>query len=312
MAQKVVVLGARGRLGWAVTQAFAHAGWEVVAQLRPGSAARSAVPGVTWQVVDVTDAQALAACAQGAKVVVHAMNPASYTEAAWAAQAPGMTDAAIALAKRLGALLLFPGNVYGFGADLPPVLLPDTPQQPSNGMGRIRCGLEQQVAQATRRGVNAVILRAGDFFGSGQGSWLDRVLAKDVAQGRFTYPGNMDAPHAWAYLPDLAQAFVQVAQAWQPQAGGRLETVHFAGHTVTGRDWLQALEAHAGQPLKVGTLPWWAMRLLAWFKPELATLVAMRYLWDRPHALAQPHPLAGVGSATHTPFDEAVRRALAA
>ena len=308
--RKVVVLGARGRLGWAVVQAFAQAGWLVVAQVRPGATPREAMPGVEWLQSDVHDMPKLAAIAQGARVVVHAMNPASYTEAAWAEQAPLLTDAAVALSRQLGALLLFPGNVYGFGAGMPPQLRPDTPQQPSTGMGRIRVALEQQLAQASQQGLNVAILRAGDFFGSGQGTWVDMAMAKDLNRHRFTYPGDLDAPHAWAYLPDLAQAFVRVATGWVPLATGRMETLHFAGHTVTGRDWQKALEAHSGRPLAVRSLPWWAMRVLAWFKPEMATLLSMRYLWNRPHAL-DGHSLQGlIGAVPHTPFGVAVARTL--
>lgn len=308
--RKAVVLGARGRLGWAVAQAFAQAGWHVLAQMRPGAKPLGAAHGVVWLPCDVTDTPALVAAATGATVVVHAMNPASYTEAAWAAQAPTLADAAIALARQLAARLLFPGNVYGFGPDMPALLTPSTPPQPTTGMGRIRCQVEQQLAEASLRGLDVAIVRAGDFFGSGQGTWLDMAMAKDLAKGRFTYPGPLDVPHAWAYLPDLGQAFVRLAQAWQPVAGGRMEVLHFAGHTVTGGQWLQALEHHAAKPLVVGKLPWWAMRMLAWFKPEMATLLAMRYLWERAHALDNQHLLALIGPEPHTPFEVAVGRAV--
>jgi len=309
--KQVVVLGARGRLGWAVVQAFAKAGWQVVAQMRPGATPHAAWPGVTWHACSMADIQHLAVAVPGARVVVHAMNPSQYTESAWAQEAPAMTAAAVDLAERLGALLLFPGNVYGFGAQMPPVLMPAAAQQPSHGMGRIRCGLESQLATASKRGLNVAIIRAGDFFGAGQGTWLDRVMAKDLGKGRFTYPGGLDVPHAWAYLPDLAEVFVRVAQAWGPHAGGRIEMLHFAGHTLTGREWLTALEAHGGKRLDVGALPWWAMRLLALVKPEMATLVAMRYLWDCPHALDHHSLQALIGPEPHTPFAEALSRVLA-
>jgi hypothetical protein len=151
------------------------------------------------------------------------------------------------------AALLFPGNVYNFGAGMPAVLAPDTPQRPGTEKGRIRVDLEQQLAQATRaRGLQAVVVRAGDFFGAGNGSWLDQVIVKKLPQGRVTWPGALDAPHAWAYLPDLARAFVRVAETAPATAGGRFECLHFAGHTVTGQDWLAAL---TGVAWEQGWLP---------------------------------------------------------
>jgi hypothetical protein len=117
------------------------------------------------------------------------------------------------------------------------------------------------------------VIRAGDFFGAGSGSWLDQVIVKKLPQGRVTWPGSRDAPHAWAYLPDLAQAFVRVAETTPATAGGRYECLHFAGHTVTGQDWLAALTDVAWEQgwlpadgaLRTGTLPWGMMRLLSPF-----------------------------------------------
>ena len=140
MTNTVLVLGARGRLGGAVAQAFAAAGWRVLAQRRVGGTAPLAVAGIEWVLADAADTATLQRAAAGARVVVHAMNPA-YTAAAWRAEAPRLMQAATELAAALGAHLLFPGNVYNFGAGMPAVLAPDTPQRPTTGKGRIRVDL---------------------------------------------------------------------------------------------------------------------------------------------------------------------------
>ena len=318
MDNTVLVLGARGRLGGAVAQAFAAAGWRVLAQRRAGGKVPAAVAGIEWLEAEAADTAALARAAAGARVVVHAMNPA-YTAAAWRAQAPGLMQAAIDAAAALGALLLFPGNVYNFGADMVPMLSPGTPQRPSTEKGRIRVDLEQQLAQATRtRALQAVVIRAGDFFGAGSGSWLDQVIVKKLPQGRVTWPGALDASHAWAYLPDLARAFVRVAETTPAQPGWRFECLHFAGHTVTAQVWLAALTEvaweqgwlPAGGALRTGTLPWGMMRLVSPFSAPVASLLEMRYLWDVPHALDGAALAQRIGAEPHTPFADAVRAAI--
>lgn len=319
MEKTVLVLGARGRLGGAVAQLFAQEGWRVLAQRRPGGGeGRPATAGMEWLDVDVADTPALVRAAAGAQVVVHAMNPA-YTTAAWRAQAPALMQAAIDAATALGALLLFPGNVYNFGAGMPARLAPDMPQHPSTGKGRIRVALEQQLAQAAQtRGLNAVVIRAGDFFGSGSGSWLDLVIAKNRLRGRVTWPGARDVPHAWAYLPDLAQAFVRVAETTPVRPEGAFECLHFAGHAATGEDWLAALTEVAWEQgwlpssgaLRVGGLPWRLLRLAAPFVPTVASLVEMRYLWQVPHTLDGTALARRIGTEPHTPLLEAVRVAL--
>jgi nucleoside-diphosphate-sugar epimerase len=318
MKNTVLILGARGRLGGALAQAFAAAGWRVLAQRRTGGKDPSPAEGIQWVQAEAGDTAALVRAATGARVVVHAMNPA-YTAAAWRAQAPGLLQAAIDAAAALGAMLLFPGNVYNFGADMPALLAPDTPQRPGTEKGRIRVDLEQQLAQATNtRGLQAVVIRAGDFFGAGSGSWLDQVIVKKLPQGRVTWPGALDLPHAWAYLPDLARAFVHVAETTPAQAGGGFECLHFAGHTVTGQDWLAALTdvawdqgwLPAGGALRTGTLPWAMMRLVSPFSATLASLLEMRYLWEVPHALDGAALARRIGAEPHTPFLDAVRAAI--
>lgn len=225
----VLVLGARGRLGSAAVRAFARAGWRVIAQMRSGASAPATsaavhahTPAVRWLAHDLADTAGLAAAAAGAKVVVHALNPV-YTHAAWQREAPVLMEAAMAVTRALSAAapspdggpatLMLPGNVYNYGKAMPPVLREDTPQAASETKGRIRMALESQLQAATKDGrLRAGVIRAGDYFGSGTGAWLDQAIAKDVARGRVTWPGPLDVATPWAYLPDLAQCFVQVAQ----------------------------------------------------------------------------------------------------
>ena len=321
MEKTVLVLGAKGRLGTAVALAFARRGWRVVAQRRAGgSAPRGAHPHINWLQADVADTAALAAAAQGASVVVHAMNPARYTAAAWQAEMPDLTRHAIDVARVLKAVLLFPGNVYNFGEQMPAMLTPATVQVPTTAKGRIRVALEQQLQQAARdQGLNVVVIRAGDFFGSGGGSWLDQIIVKKLPQGRITWPGPRHIVHAWSYLPDLADSFSRVAEATPWQAGGRFECLTHAGHAVTGQQWIEALTGIAGRQgwlprggqLRVSTLPWPLLALAAPFSPMVASLREMRYLWQRPHQLDGAALAARIGPLTHTPLIVAAEAALA-
>src|SRR5512133_1912095 len=112
----VLILGARGRLGLATARAFAQAGWKVHAQVRPG-ASGPAIAGVHWRGIRPDDTAALATWARGAQVVVQGLSPA-YTQRAWRAELPGLTQAAIDITRALGATLMLPASVYNFGADM--------------------------------------------------------------------------------------------------------------------------------------------------------------------------------------------------
>ncbi|HEY8361145.1 MAG TPA: NAD-dependent epimerase/dehydratase family protein [Ramlibacter sp.] len=311
----VLILGARGRFGRAAVDAFAQAGWQVVAQVRPGVAMPGA-PGVRWIAAAPQDAQQLALAAKGAQVVVNALSPA-YTHRAWRTEVPRLTQAAIAVSRELGALLMLPGSVYNFGAGMPALLHEDTPQRPTTFKGRMRVASEQMIRQATSDGrIKAVVIRGGDFFGSGTGSWFDQVMARDLRAGKFTYPGGQDVPTTWAYLPDMARAFVRVAQ--QRERLAAFENLHFAGTSLTGADWAELLEQVAREQgwlpsgkLRVATLSWPLMRLLGLVMPTVAALCEMRYLWRTPYTLVDTRMAALVGATPRTPLPEAVRAALA-
>ena len=307
MPSTVLILGAAGRIGQVIALAFANAGWQVRAQARKAlPAALQGHARVQPVSCDATDVAALTAAAQGASVLVNALNPV-YTE--WDRLALPLADAALAVARASGALLMLPGNVYNFGREMPALLTPSTPEIGSTPKARIRIEMERRLAAAASQGVDSLVLRAGDFFGGpGQGTWLDMALLTKIGKGRFVYPGPDDVAHAWAYLPDLAQAFVRVAER-RTQLRGH-HRLHFAGHTLTGLAMRAALEQVTGQALRPVGLPWGLIRLAAPFVPMWRELLVMRYLWQRPHALDDAALRALIGSVPQTPLPQALRSAL--
>lgn len=314
-ASTVLILGARGRFGQAAANAFARAGWQVRGQMRPGAQGLP-IPGVQWLALDPSNTAALAAVARDAAVVVNGLNP-GYTHKAWRTEAPALLEAAIRLSQVLGATLMMPGNVYNFGEAMPPLLREDTAQAALGVKGRVRIAMEQRLQAATLDGsLRAVVIRAGDFFGSGTGSWLDQAIARNLARGRVTWPGTLDTITPWAYLPDLARSFVKVAQQrGQLDAFARL---HFAGHAVTGRQWVDALSSVAWEQgwlprsgaLRVSPMPWPLLRVAGLFVPTFAALAEMRYLWRTPHQLDNRQLRAVIGEEPRTPFEDAVRLSL--
>src|SRR5262245_58764173 len=254
MSGRILILGAAGRLGHAAAEAFRDAGWSVDALVRPGAAARA--PKGT-NVLEVLARDAAIEAARGADVVLHALNP-PYTQ--WHTLALPLAYVAIDAAEAAGATLLCPGNVYNFGVGMPPVLDENTPMRPTTRKGRLRVEMEQRIREATERGMRAVVLRAGDFFGGGRGAWFDLVITKDLDEGRVTYPGPLDVVHEWAYLPDLAQAFVRIAdkRATLPA----FAHFGFPGHAVTGNELAAAIGKALGREFAVKRMSWWLIHAL--------------------------------------------------
>ena len=158
MNGQILVLGAAGRLGFAAAEAFRDAGWSVKGLVRPGAAWR-APQGI--DVIETNDRAVAVKEARGTDIVLHALN-APYT--GWAQHALPLAYSAIEAAEQSGATLIFPGNVYNYGAGMPPVLDETTPMQPTSRKGKLRDEIELRLREASDRGVRTIILRAGRFF----------------------------------------------------------------------------------------------------------------------------------------------------
>jgi nucleoside-diphosphate-sugar epimerase len=304
MPGRILVLGAAGRLGHAAAEAFRDAGWTVAGFVRPGAASR-APSGIDIVEGDALDRIAVAAAAQGADVVLHALNP-PYTE--WPKFVLPHAYAAIEAAEAAGATLMFPGNVYNYGAGMPEVLDEATPMQPTTRKGKLRAEIEQRMHEAADRGVRMIIVRAGDFYGRGRGSWFDLVITRDLRHGRVIYPGPLDGVHPWAYLPDFAAAMVRLAETRATLDA--FATFGFAGHAVTGQEMGAAIAAALGRRLMVRRMGWWLVKTFGRLTALGRELAEMEYLWRTPHRLSGEKLKLALGCVPHTPFADAVAATL--
>ena len=284
MTRTVLILGASGRFGRACDTAFTAAGWQVHRFDRKRDSLRQ--------------------MAMAADVIVNGWNPA-YPD--WATQVPALHGQVIEAAKVSGSTVILPGNVYVYGAGTPPPWSEASPHRAENPLGRIRRSMEAAYRAA---GVRVILLRAGDFIDtSASGNWFDAVMTAKLAKGRFIYPGNPEIPHAWAYLPDLARAAVQLATRDDLDV---FEEVPFPGHTLTGQAMLAALNGVLARPAQLKPMAWWPLQLAAPVWPMGRCLLEMRYLWDTPHWLDGSRFGQLLPGFTQTPLPQVLAAALAA
>jgi nucleoside-diphosphate-sugar epimerase len=304
MKGSILVLGAAGRLGTVAAESFRDAGWQVKGLVRPGRS--GAVPRRVEAIEAVTRDEAVAA-AQGCDVVLNAFNPV-ITE--WQKNALSLVYAAIAAAETNGATLLFPGSVWNYGRGMPPVLDENTPMSATTRKGNMRVEIEQRIREACDRGMRAIILRAGDFFGGGSGSWFDLVIAKDIGRGRLTYPGPLNVQHEWAYLPDFAATLVRLAE--QRANFAACETFGFSGHAVTGQQFIATIEAVTKSNFTLRPMSWWMIKTIGQLLAMGRELSELEYLWRVPHRIAGDKLRAAIGDVPHTPLPQAIAASLRA
>jgi len=278
MTGTVLILGASGLFGSRCAQAFAVAGWTVRRYQRG------------------TD---MNAAAIGADVIVNGLNPPMYHD--WARLIPQLTEQVIAAAKASGATVIVPGNVYPFG-DQPGPWGPDTAHRPVARKGHIRMAMEAAYRSAD---VQVILVRGGDFLDAAKPTTaMNMVSLKSAPKGKIALMGASDAPRAYAYLPDLARAAVELAaiRARLP----RYTDVPFAGLTFSMDDLRRELQRQTCRKFHYTPFPWWFMRAAAPFWELARELIEMRYLMTTPHRL-DPAPMASLlPQFETTPFTDVV------
>lgn len=265
MTRTALVLGASGGFGGQVALALQRAGWTVRRYARG------------------TD---MGQAAKGAELIVNGLNPPAYHD--WDRLIPEITTQVLAAGKASGATLLIPGNVYPYGVE-PGPWGPDTPHRPVARKGRIRAEMEARYRAASDQGQRTILLRGGDFLlPEAPQMVMNRVILGKVAKGVVTTFGDPGALHAYAYLPDMARAAVQLVTL-----GDRLPAyadIPFAGHAFTISDLAARISRLSGRQIRIKSFPTWIFTLASPVWELARELREMLYLYDHPHAL-DPAPL---------------------
>lgn len=308
--RKALVLGATGGIGGEVARRLKAKGWEIVA-LHRDAAKCAGADGFDWRQGDAMAAAEVMAAAEGASLIVHAVNPPGYRD--WDKLVLPMLDNTIAAARAVGARVLLPGTVYNYGPDAFPVIDEAAQQNPLTVKGRIRAEMERRLREAAASGVRTLIVRAGDFFGPRAGNnWFAQGLVKPGKPlAAITYPGRPGMGHQWAYLPDVAETMVRLVE--KDRALEPFATFHMEGNwDEDGTRMIAAIRQASGRPdLPVRRFPWGLLALASPFVPLFRELREMRYLWQVAVRLTNVRLVGTLGAEPRTPLEAAVRATLA-
>lgn len=327
--KSVLILGATGGFGSALTTQMAASGWQVRALRRRAieqpeddvesanaSAKESTNNNVDWFVGNLDDPSSLVSAAAGVDLIVHSIN-VPYPQ--WDPLMVNYTRTIIDLARDNQAHLLFVGNIYNAGIPEDGVINEHTAHAPLNDKGEIRARLEDMIEAASRSGVGTTIMRFGDFFGPGipSDNWFD-ICTKSILKSKLSMAGSPEMPHTWAYLPDAVAATERVAtirvateaQATSSTVAPELPThmvLPFAGHVFSFSQLKTVIEDLTGNIVKASPLPWTLFKLLGYVWPKMKDVVAMRYLWNHDIQMDGSALAELLGSQpAHTPLAQAV------
>ena len=268
-----VIVGA-GPVGSATANLLAECGEQVRIVTRSGNGPEH--PGIERISADATDADRLAELANGAHALYNCANPLYHR---WLTDWPPLATALLTAAERSTAVLVTASNLYGYGPVDGPITA-TTPLAATHPKLRLRAQMwhdAHAAHQASR--IRATEVRASDYIEAN--SIFSAVLTKPLLAGKRAYvPADLDAPHSWTSIADMARTLVTVAgqeqawgQAWLAPTNPALSIRQIAGQFTT--------VAGAPRP-KLSAVPYPVMWTFGLFSPMVRELRTTRYQWNRP------------------------------
>jgi nucleoside-diphosphate-sugar epimerase len=240
--------------------------------------------GVEWVHGDATDRAFVDAAFRGASVVYNCANPSNFQ---WDGALLPLARSIREAAGRAGARLVVLDSLFMYGHPRDGAFTEDQPHQPCSRKGELRAQLARELFEAHARGdVRATAGYAGEFYGPSASDQAPlfgpRFMASLRRGGPVVAFGDPDAPHACAYIPDVAEALAILGE--NDGALGR------AFHLPTSwngsvRDLMSRFAHLAQKPLRLVRAPRAALRVAGVFDATVREAMEMLYLWEEPHRL---------------------------
>ena len=153
--------------------------------------------------------------------------------------------------------------------------------------------------------------RSSDYYGPrGTGTIAgDTVFGAALAGKTVRWPGSLDAPHTFNYLPDMARALVDPRRA----RGGRRRGLAPAGRATRSRAarFLDLVSEATGRPVKASVTSRTTLRVIGLFSPFIRELAETVYQFEGPFVSDASKFERAFGPFGPTPHTEAVARTVA-
>jgi nucleoside-diphosphate-sugar epimerase len=181
----------------------------------------------------------------------------------------------------------------------------DLPARPAGPKAQVRAMMWRDALARHEAGrLRTVEVRAADHLGAGTQSLLTGlVLPRVLAGRRASVPADLDAPHTWTYVGDVARTLVAVAgneaawgRAWHAPSAPPMSVRDVATRAC-------AL-AGAGAP-RLSTMPQFVLRLGGMANPLVRELRETQYQFRRPFVMDSRAATEAFGIAP-TPVEESL------
>jgi nucleoside-diphosphate-sugar epimerase len=155
------------------------------------------------------------------------------------------------------------------------------PDRPNSVKGEVRAKLW---ADALAAGIRTAEVRGSDYLGAGAASFFTAGVLPGILAGKKTaVPADLDAPHSWTYVGDVARTLVAVAG--DDKVWGRVWHVPTAP-AVSIRELASAAAELAGVPApRLSPMPPAVLWLGGLFNRQAREIRELQYQFQAPFVL---------------------------
>ncbi|MHA2170794.1 MAG: NmrA family NAD(P)-binding protein [Candidatus Kariarchaeaceae archaeon] len=310
MIETAIVLGATGGIGKAVTDALIFRNINTKILVRSQKKYLSLypdekLPGRVSVVEGELDSNlALATALEYADTVFVCFNT-SFRH--WSKKMPKWIARVADLSAALQARIIFPGNIYNFGATDALRITEEHPQDAHTRKGQLRIALEQRLIRSALEGASLTILRFPDFFGPAVTTHpVSSVFHSALSQKRCSWYGDPYNQHEFISTIDAGEVMVQAAL--EPKAADTV--LHVGGYeSITAHEFIKLVyeEVHSDLSNHYTIIPEWKLRLTGLLKRDISELSEMLYLYRGSMILDSSKYEQIVGPRPVRPFSETIK-----
>ncbi|SDX02521.1 Nucleoside-diphosphate-sugar epimerase [Marininema mesophilum] len=308
--EKVIVIGATGGTGSAITEELAKRGIRTVAfgrslqKLKQLRARIGNLENITIATGDAFCPSDIVKAAEGADVLFHCAN-VPYHE--MESKLIPLGESVMEAANQLGLKVVAVDGIYPYGRKQMDRVSEEHPKQPHTKKGKTRLAYEKMLFENRWNKAKVMIVRLPDYYGptANEASYLGSTI-KAIAAGKMaSFIGNMHVPREFIYLPDAAFMIAELAA--KDEAYGEGENWNIPGTgLISGREIVRIARRASGSSKPVIPLGRGGLSLLGLVVPVMKEIVEMLYLTEEPLVLSGDKYERMIGPVRATPFQEGI------
>ncbi|MEZ4737937.1 MAG: NAD-dependent epimerase/dehydratase family protein [Flavobacteriales bacterium] len=203
-----------------------------------------------------------------------------YDTKVWQEQWPRVMRNTIDACKRHSVKLVFFDNVYAYGRVEGP-MTEATPYDPCSRKGEVRARIATTLMDEAKRGdLQAMIVRAADFYGPGATLSLTHSTVTERLKAGKTpqWIGDAKALHTFTYTPDAGRSVALLGNT--PSAFGQVWHALTSKERMSGEEYVRTACELVGRPYKIQVAPRWMLGIMGLFVPVLRENMEMMYQFE--------------------------------